>query len=98
MYAHFYRARPSAAPHAIAQEVPTNRSTFIRRSHRWLAMAFVLLVLANMAAYGYGPPPAWPTYAPLLPLLLLMLGGTILFFQPHAARRRARRQAFALES
>ncbi|HTU12339.1 MAG TPA: hypothetical protein VMG08_15715 [Allosphingosinicella sp.] len=79
-----------------------NRSTFIRRSHRWVAMAFTLLVLANMAAYSFGPPPAWLTYAPLLPLLLLMLGGTVMFFQPHLARRRARRpssqQPLALES
>ena len=65
-----------------------HRSTFIRRTHRWVAMAFTLLVLANMVAYSFGPPPAWLTYAPLLPLLLLMLGGLYLFFQPYAARRR----------
>lgn len=74
------------------------RSTFIRRTHRWVAMAFTLLVLANMVAYSFGPLPAWLTYAPLVPLLLLMLGGTILFFQPHLARRRSRRQRPALES
>ena len=67
-----------------------NRLHWIRRTHRWVAMLFVLLVLANMAAYGFGPPPAWLTYAPLLPLFLLMIGGTIMFFQPYRARRRAR--------
>ena len=69
-----------------------NRSNWIRRTHRWVAMLFTLLVLANMAAYSFGLPPAWLTYAPLLPLLLLMLGGMILFFQPYRARRRARLQ------
>ena len=64
------------------------RSHWIRRTHRWVAMAFTLLVLANMIAYSFGPPPAWLTYAPLLPLLLLMLGGLVLFFQPWVARRR----------
>ena len=66
-----------------------NRLHWIRRTHRWVAMLFVLLVLANMAAYGFGPPPAWLTYAPLLPLFLLMTGGTIMFFQPQRARRPA---------
>jgi len=65
-----------------------NRSNWIRRTHRWVAMLFTLLVIANMAAWSFGPPPAWLTYAPLLPLLLLMLGGLSLFFQPYAARRR----------
>ena len=70
------------------------RNHWIRRTHRWIAMLFTLLVLANMAAYSFGPPPAWLTYAPLLPLLLLMLGGTYMFFQPHRARRQARIQEF----
>jgi len=69
-----------------------NHRHWIRRTHRWVAMLFTLLVLANMAAYSFGPPPAWLTYAPLLPLLLLMLGGMHLFFQPYRARRRARLQ------
>lgn len=68
------------------------RMHWIRRSHRWIAMSFVLLVLANMTAYAFALPPAWLTYAPLLPLFLLMIGGTIMFFQPHLARRRTRAQ------
>ncbi len=66
-----------------------SRLHWIRRTHRWVAVVFVLLVLANMAAYGFGPPPAWLTFAPLLPLFLLMIGGTIMFFQPWAARGRS---------
>lgn len=100
MYASLYRQHPAAeaAPPAIAQEVRMNRSAFIRRTHRWIAMAFTLLVLANMVAYSFGPPPPLLVYAPLLPLFLLMIGGTIMFFQPYAARRRMRRPALAQES
>ena len=86
MQAQYYKTRPDN------EEVPMNRSDFIRRTHRWVAMAFTLLVLANMIAYSFGPPPAWLTYAPLLPLFLLMAGGMVLFFQPYRARRRARLQ------
>ena len=96
MFADLYQARPTA-PSAIAREVPMNRSTFIRRTHRCVAMAFILLVLANIIACSFGPPPAWLTYAPLLPLLLLMIGGIIMFFQPYAARRRLRRPALVQE-
>lgn len=88
MYADLYRERRGAPSHANPKEVRMNRSHWIRRTHRWVAMAFTLLVLANIAAYSFGQPPAWLTYAPLLPLLLLMLGGMYLFFQPWAARRR----------
>jgi hypothetical protein len=39
-----------------------------------------------------GQPPAWVTYAPLLPLALLLFSGLYLFALPYAARRRSRRQ------
>lgn len=90
MYANLYRARPAAAPDPSPKEARMNWNVFIRRTHRWVAMVFTLLVLANMAACSFGPPPAWLTYAPLLPLLLLMLGGLVLFFQPYRARARRR--------
>ena len=65
-----------------------NKSSFIRRSHRWVAMTFTLLVAANVVAFSFGQPPLWLVYAPLPPLFLLMIGGMIMFFQPYAARRR----------
>jgi hypothetical protein len=75
-----------------------NWSALNRRTHRWVAMAFTLLVLANVTAFSFGQPPLWLVYAPLPPLFLLMIGGTIMFFQPHLARRRARRLVLASES
>ena len=66
--------------------------TFIRQSHRWISMAFVLTVIANFVAMGLNggqQPPPWITYSPLLPLALLMLSGIYLFILPYAAGRRA---------
>jgi hypothetical protein len=47
-------------------------------------------VIANFVALaqGSGMPPAWVTYAPLLPLALLMLTGLYMFVLPYAARWR----------
>lgn len=68
-------------------------SAVLRKLHRWVAMVFALLVLANFAAMALGPVPSWLTYSPLLPLLLLMASGLVLFFQPHVAQRRSARGA-----
>ncbi len=61
----------------------------IRTFHRWISMLFMLAVIANVVAMASGTPPAWVTYAPLLPLFLLMFTGVYLFFLPYVARRRA---------
>jgi len=64
----------------------------VRQIHRWVSMVFTLTVLANFAAMTQGPPPAWVTYAPLLPLFLLLFTGLYLFVLPYAAgRSRGRR-------
>ena len=66
----------------------------IRQFHRWVSVAFTLTVVANFVAMarGDGIPPPWVTYAPLLPLALLLLTGLYLFALPYAARwRRGRR-------
>lgn len=63
-------------------------SYWIRQFHRWISIVFTLTVAANFAAMTQGPPPAWITYAPLLPLLLLLLTGLYLFVLPYVARRR----------
>ena len=54
----------------------------IRRIHRWVSIIFTLTVAANFAAMTQGSPPDWITYAPLLPLGLLMLTGLYLFVLP----------------
>ncbi|MDP9144487.1 MAG: hypothetical protein M3N43_07295 [Actinomycetota bacterium] len=68
-----------------------NRSTWIRQTHRWLSIAFTATVIANFAVMTQGPPPAWVTYAPLLPLALLLLTGLYLFALPYLTRWRGRR-------
>ena len=69
---------------------------FVRQTHRWLSIAFTVTVIANFVALarvqGKELPPAWITYAPLLPLALLMLSGLYLFALPYAAKWRGRKE------
>ena len=77
---------------AAANAPPPPRG-WIRRSHRTLSMVFTATVIANFVALGLGggaQPPAWITYAPLLPLLVLMLSGLCLLVQPWLRARRTR--------
>jgi hypothetical protein len=64
---------------------------WIRQIHRWLSIIFTVTVIANfvaMAQASGGMPPAWITYAPLLPLFLLLITGLYLFVLPYTARWR----------
>jgi hypothetical protein len=67
----------------------------IRQSHRWLSIVFTLTVVANFVARGMGQrePVAWVTYAPLLPLALLLFSGLYLFALPYVTRRRSQRRS-----
>ena len=67
-------------------------TTLIRQSHRWVSIAFTCTVIANFVAMTQGQPPAWVTYAPLLPLALLLFSGLYLFALPYAAHRRGERR------
>ena len=66
----------------------------IRQTHRWLSIAFTVTVIANIVALTVGQkqPAAWLTYAPLLPLALLLLSGLYLFVLPYAAKWRSGRR------
>jgi hypothetical protein len=69
-------------------------SPFVRQFHRWVSIVFTLTVIANFVALGVGKgqqPPAGITYAPLLPLFLLLFTGLYLFVLPYAARMRGGR-------
>jgi hypothetical protein len=68
-------------------------NSWIRQTHRWFSVAFTITVLANFAAMTKGPPPAWITYSPLVPLFLLFLSGTYLFVLPYLTRARVARRA-----
>ena len=61
---------------------------WIRQAHRWLSIAFTLTVVANFVAMSQGEPPPVVTYAPLLPLALLLFSGLYLFALPYTGRRR----------
>ena len=64
-------------------------NSWIRQSHRWVSIAFTVTVIANFVAMAKGTPPPWVTYAPLLPLALLLLTGLYLFMLPYAAKWRS---------
>lgn len=70
-----------------------NGTTWVRTFHRWVSIVFTLAVIANFAAMviGTGAPPQWVTYAPLLPLALLLFTGLCLFAQPYVRRWRGDR-------
>lgn len=74
-----------------------NWNHWIRQSHRWVSIAFTLTVIANFVVRIWTEPPPWVTYAPLAPLLVLLLSGLYLFMLPYAGRRgnavRKRREA-----
>jgi hypothetical protein len=68
-----------------------NWSNRIRQFHRWISIVFTVTVIANFIALarGGGMPPPWVTYAPLLPLALLLFSGLYLFALPYVVRRRS---------
>lgn len=72
-----------------------NWNTMIRQSHRWLSIAFTLLVVANIVAnilpLGQEQFVLWLGLVTLLPLALLLVSGLYLFILPYAARRRSAR-------
>lgn len=70
-----------------------NWSSWIRQSHRWVAIIFTVTVIANFIALARGTPPAWVTYSPLPPLAFLLFTGLYMFALPYVARRRSGRTA-----
>jgi hypothetical protein len=69
-------------------EVSLNWNSWIRKSHRWVAIAFTMTVIANFVARAPGSdvPSSWVTYSPLLPLALLTLSGLYMFVLPYATK------------
>jgi membrane protein CcdC involved in cytochrome C biogenesis len=71
-------------------------SKWIRQFHRWISILFTLTVIANFVAMAMKPgeqPPAAVTYAPLLPLFLLLLSGLYLFALPYFRKSQSARPA-----
>ncbi|XSG80901.1 MAG: hypothetical protein ACPW61_07250 [Methyloligella sp. ZOD6] len=64
-----------------------NWNKWIRQSHRWLSVAFTVVVIAIFAIQGFGREPAeWVYLLPLLPLFFLFLTGLYMFVLPYAAK------------
>jgi len=71
-----------------------NWNHWIRQTHRWTSIVFVVTVIANFVALarsGGAMPPPWITYSPLPPLALLAFSGLYLFVLPYVARSVSRR-------
>lgn len=62
---------------------------FVRQSHRWISLAFMAVVIANVAALAFGYQAEWLYYLPLPPLFLLMASGIYLWLLPYLGKRRA---------
>ncbi len=76
-----------------------NWNHWIRQTHRWVAIAFTVTVIANFVALaqsGGAMPPPWVTYSPLLPLALLLFTGLYLFVLPYATKWRSGRRTGAV--
>jgi hypothetical protein len=66
-------------------------SNTIRQVHRWVSILFTVAVIANFVAMGLsenGQAPPVITYAPLLPLAILLFSGLYLFVLPYLTKRR----------
>jgi hypothetical protein len=88
MGAEFFTPRPRPATPA-PQETIMIKSSRSRSIHRWVAVIFTLTVAANFAAMPFGQPPAWLTYAPLAPLLFLMVTGLTMLVSSWLGTSRA---------
>ena len=64
-----------------------NWNHWIRQTHRWLSIAFVVAVIVTSIALAQKAP-VWVSYLPLPPLFLLMFTGLYLFVLPYAAKFR----------
>lgn len=58
----------------------------IRRLHRWLSLAFVVAVVANIAAMFARSEATWIGFLALVPLIPLMITGLYMFVQPYLRR------------
>lgn len=72
-----------------SEEEPLNRNQWVRQIHRWVSIAFTLIVVIVMILSAGGEEPAeWVFLLPLLPLAVLAITGLYLFALPYAARWR----------
>lgn len=63
-------------------------NVWIRKTHRWVSLAFTGGVTAYIVTMSQGTPPWWLGLFALIPLILLLVTGLYLFVLPHAQRWR----------
>lgn len=64
----------------------------IRQTHRWVSIAFVVIVImVTVLAVREEPPADWVYYLPLPPLAYLTFTGLYLFVLPYTAKWRSGR-------
>jgi hypothetical protein len=69
-----------------------NWNSWVRQTHRWLAIIFTVTVVVAIVAAGQGEAAAWVFYLPLAPLALMLLTGLYMFVLPYAAKWRSARR------
>lgn len=69
-----------------------NLNAWIRQTHRWVSVAFAIVVAGIFITLGLGKQPAqWVYYVPLAPLAFLTLTGLYMFALPYLAKGRGQR-------
>ena len=69
-----------------------NWNKWIRQIHRWLSVAFTVVVIVNGIAVAKGRYNNWLGLLAVAPLALLFLSGAYLFILPYAAKWRGGRR------
>ena len=68
-----------------------NWKKWVRQTHRWVSIAFVVSMIVAFVAIAQEDPADWLFYLPLLPLTLLLLTGLYLFALPYVVKWRGAR-------
>lgn len=64
-------------------------NTWIRQGHRWLSIAFTVIVAGIFVTLGLGRQPAeWVYFLPLFPLALMTVSGLYMFALPYVRKPR----------
>lgn len=66
-------------------------SKVVRKSHRWLSIAFTVTVIINVIAMATGRIIEWLYMLPLAPLMLLVPSGLYMFFEPYTGKSQSQR-------
>jgi hypothetical protein len=67
-------------------------NTWVRQTHRWLAVTFTVAVIANIVVLGQEELAVWVGLLTLLPLVFLLFTGLYLFVLPYATTWRSGRR------